>query len=73
MLRTKSAAELWNKHADAPRYLPLREDSLLQNWLCRSLVQWEELDKFSITIKVSSYRANERPDLYNIKLCSWES
>lgn len=37
MWKTKSAAELQNKHADAPRSLPLREDSLLQNWLCRSL------------------------------------
>lgn len=35
--------------------LPLREESLLQNSLCRYLQEWEELDKYTFTVKQCKY------------------
>lgn len=35
--------------------LPLREESLLQNSLCRYLQEWEELDKYAFTVKQCKY------------------
>lgn len=35
--------------------LPLREESLLQNSLCRYMQEWEELDKYAFTLKLCKY------------------